>query len=68
VRSARIQNTDNVDDVRICFFARVDRSLQRHVDKVDDAEASPIWAGLGPRGIKSNREVSVSHGDPSFSV
>ena len=65
---AKTQNTNNVDDVRARFLARVDRSLQRYVHESDNAEASPVWAGLGPRVTKFNREVSVSHGHTSFSL
>jgi hypothetical protein len=67
-QGAKTQNTNNVDDVRACLLARVDRSLQRNLDESDDAEARPVWTGLGPRVIKFNREVSVSHGHTSFSL
>jgi len=67
-KRAKAQNTNNVDDVRACFLARVDRSLQHYVHESDNAEASPVWAGLGPRVIKINREVIVSHGHTSFSL
>lgn len=39
--------SNNVDDVRGFFLARVGRSLQRAVHQGDDAEASPVRAGLG---------------------
>ena len=57
-----------MDDVRARFLARVDRSLQRNIHESDDAEASPVWTGLGLRVVKINREVSVSHGHTSFSL
>ena len=57
-----------MDDVRASFLARFDRSLQCHLYESDDAEASPVWAGLGPRVVEINREVSVSHGYTSFSL
>src|SRR5580698_3121764 len=65
---AKVQNTNNVDDVRTSFLARFDRSLQRHLCAGDDAGASPVWAGLGPQVVKCKREVSVSHGYTSFSL
>jgi hypothetical protein len=67
-KRAKTQDTDNVDDVRACFLARVDRSLQRPVRSGDDAGASPVWAGLGPRVANFEREVRVSHGHTSFSM
>ena len=57
-----------MDNVRIRFLARVDRSLQRNVHESDDADARPVWTGLGPRVVKFIREVSVSHGHTSFSM
>ena len=67
-QGAKTQNTNNVDDLCARFLARFNRSLQRSIHESDDAEARPVWTGLGPRVGKFNREVSVSHGHTSFSL
>src|SRR5271163_1901671 len=64
----KMQNPNNVDDACARFLAHIDRSLRRHLHLGDDAEASPVWAGLGPRVVKFKREGSVSHGYTSFSL